>query len=38
MKLSMARLTQARKMSAITLLIWKKGVHFDAEQLKPQAV
>jgi hypothetical protein len=32
----MARLTLARKIAAITLLIWKKGVRFDAEYLKPQ--
>ena len=37
MKPSMARLTLARKIAAITLLIWKKGVRFDAEQLKQQA-
>lgn len=37
MKPSLARLTLARKMAAITLLVWKKGVRFDAEQLKPQA-
>ena len=29
----MARLTLARKMAAITLTIWKKGVGFDARQL-----
>jgi hypothetical protein len=34
---SMARLTLARKMAAITLIVWKKGVCFDAEQLKRQA-
>jgi transposase len=32
----MARLTLARKIAAITLIIWKKGVHFDAKHLKPQ--
>jgi transposase len=32
----MARLTLARKIAAITLLVWKKGVCFDAEHLKPQ--
>jgi hypothetical protein len=32
----MARLTLARKIAAITVLIWKKGVCFDAEHLKPQ--
>jgi hypothetical protein len=37
MKPSMARLTLARKIAAITLLIWKKGVRFDAEYLKQQA-
>ena len=33
----MARLTLARKIAAVTLLVWKKGVRFDAEHLKPQA-
>jgi hypothetical protein len=33
----MARLTLARNIAAITLLVWKKGVRFEAEQLKPQA-
>jgi len=37
MKPPMARLTLARKIAAITLTIWKKGVCFDAEHLKPQA-
>ena len=37
MKPSMARLTLARKIAAITLLVWKKGVHFDADYLKQQA-
>jgi transposase len=37
MKPPMARLTLARKIAAITLLVWKKGVRFDAEHLKPQA-
>jgi transposase len=37
MKPSMARLTLARKIAAITLLVWKKGVRFDAQHLKPQA-
>jgi transposase len=37
MKPSLAQLTLARKIAAITLLIWKKGVCFDAEQVKPQA-
>ena len=31
----MARLTLARKMAAITLLVWKEGVRFDAQHLKP---
>ena len=33
----MARLTLARKMAAITLTIWKKGVDFDPTQLQRQA-
>jgi transposase len=37
MKPSMARLTLARKIAAITLLVWKKGVRFNAEYLKQQA-
>ena len=37
MRPAMARLTLARKIAAITLVLWKKGAHFDAEQLKPQA-
>ena len=37
MKPPMARLTLARKIAAITLVIWKKGVRFDAEHLKQQA-
>jgi transposase len=32
----MARLTLARKIAAITLTVWKKGVRFDAQYLKPQ--
>jgi transposase len=32
----MARLTLARKIAAITLIVWKKGVCFDAGHLKPQ--
>jgi transposase len=35
-KPEMARLTLARKIAAITLTVWKKGVHFDAQYLKPQ--
>ena len=37
LKPPMARLTLARKIAAITLFVWKKGVRFDAEQLKQQA-
>ncbi|MGO9306773.1 MAG: IS110 family transposase [Candidatus Korobacteraceae bacterium] len=37
MKPAMARLTLARKIAAITLILWKKGARFDAKQLKPQA-
>ena len=36
-KPSMARLTLARKMAAITWTVWEKGAHFDAEHLNPQA-
>jgi hypothetical protein len=32
----MARLTLARKIATISLLVWKKGVCFDATQLKRQ--
>jgi len=35
-KPEMARLTLAGKIAAITLVVWKKGVRFDAEHLKPQ--
>src|SRR6201987_1672836 len=37
MRPTMARLTLARKLAAITLAIWKKGVDFDAKQLNRQA-
>jgi transposase len=37
MKPPMARLTLARKIAAITLLLWKKGARFDAAYLKQQA-
>jgi transposase len=37
MKPTMARLTLARKIAAITLIVWKKGVGFDTEYLKQQA-
>jgi hypothetical protein len=36
-KPAMARLTLARKIAAITLIVWKKEVRFDANYLKPQA-
>ena len=36
-KPTMARLTLARKIAAITLTLWKKGASFDAEKLKSQA-
>jgi transposase len=36
-KPTMARLTLARKIAAITLIVWKKEVGFDANYLKPQA-
>src|SRR5215475_4512712 len=36
-KPAMARLTLACKIASITLVVWKKGVGFDAEYLKQQA-
>ena len=36
MRPEMARLTLARKIAAIILIVWKKGVCFDAQHLKPQ--
>jgi transposase len=36
-KPTMARLTLARKIAAITLIVWKKEVSFDANHLKQQA-
>jgi transposase len=36
MRPEMARLTLARKIAAIILIVWKKGVCFDAGYLKPQ--
>jgi transposase len=36
-KPALARLTLARKIAAITLIVWKKEVSFDANYLKPQA-
>jgi transposase len=35
-KPEMARLTLARKIATIVLILWKKGVCFDAQHLKPQ--
>ena len=32
-----ARLTLARKIAAITLIVWKKGARFDANHLKQAA-
>jgi len=37
MKPSMARLTLARKMAAIVLTVWRKGVAFDPRELKQKA-
>jgi len=37
MRPEMARLTLARKIAAIALVIWKKGERFDPKYLKPQA-
>src|SRR6202048_2757754 len=34
MKPAIARLTLARKIAAITLIVWEEGAHFDAGQLK----
>jgi hypothetical protein len=36
MRPAMARLTLARKIATIVLIVWKKGVCFDAQHLKPQ--
>ena len=36
-KPTMARLTLARKIAAITLTLWKKGENFDVAKLKSQA-
>src|SRR5262249_9350466 len=36
MRPEMARLTLARKIATIVLIVWKKGVCFDAQHLKPQ--
>jgi transposase len=37
MRPTMARLTLARKIAAITLTLWKKGASFDPKQLQRQA-
>jgi len=34
---TIARLTLARKIAAITLMVWKKGASFDAKYLKQGA-
>src|SRR5215469_16534073 len=36
MRPEMARLTLARKIATIVLIVWKRGVCFDASHLKPQ--
>ncbi len=36
MRPEMARLTLARKMATMSWMVWRKGVAFDAEYLKPQ--
>jgi transposase len=36
MRPEMARLTLARKIATIVLIVWKKGVSFDAKYLNPQ--
>jgi transposase len=36
MRAEMARLTLARKIATIVLVVWKRGVCFDAQFLKPQ--
>jgi hypothetical protein len=38
MRSEMARLTLARKIATIVLIVWKRGVSFDAQHLKPQTV
>jgi transposase len=38
MRPEMARLTLARKIATTVLLVWKRGVYFDAQYLKPQTV
>ena len=36
MRPEMARLTLARKIATVVLIVWKRGVGFDAQHLKPQ--
>ena len=36
MRPEMARLTLARKIATVVLMVWKRGVSFDAQHLKPQ--
>jgi transposase len=36
MRPEMARLTLARKIATIVLIVWQRGVSFDAQHLKPQ--
>jgi hypothetical protein len=36
MQPTMARPTLARKIAAITLIVWKKGARFDSQHLKQQ--
>ena len=36
MRPEMARLTLARKIATIVLIVWKRGACFDAQHLKPQ--
>jgi transposase len=36
MRPEMARLTLARKIATIVLIVWKRGVRFNAQYLKPQ--
>jgi len=38
MRPEMARLTLARKIATIVLIVWKRGVCYDAQHLKPQTV
>ena len=38
MRPEMARLTLARKIATIVLMVWKRGACFDAQHLKPQTV